>query len=411
MKNFSHFSQLAAYLASLVLIGGIPGLALPLEDSALGSVNRLIGGLVMLLWLLSVVATGRLGRLHLFHLLAVAFALWYVLSVWWSVAPDETPFTATLIEGVVLSVLLWDIYRTQERLEAAMQAFLLGGYVSVAMTAFNFAQGQQVRHWEQRFSGSGFDPNDIALLLAIGIPMATYLATRPRSLPVFRLLNLLYPLATALGIVLSGSRGALLAAAPAYLFYLVRLARLGRGWGVAVAGLLAAALAGATQLDLSAPLQRLGTVAESSGDDHLSGRSEIWQAGWTAFGEHPFLGVGGGAFSAATAGRNGQVLSLIAHNTYLSVLTELGPIGFLLFLGLLVVVLRSALRQSPPMREMSLLCLLVWGVGVFALSWEFRSQTWLLFGLIVAAGHSAPPAVISPFRPARAGRLAGRAVP
>ena len=411
MKNISYILQLAAYFTSLALIGGIPGLAMPLEDSALGSVNRLIGGLVMLLWLLSVVATGRLGRLHLFHLLAIAFALWYVLSVWWSVAPDETPFTTTLIEGVVLSVMIWDIYRTQERLEAAMQAFLLGGYVSVGMTAFNFAQGQQVRHWEQRFSGSGFDPNDIALLLAIGIPMATYLATRPHSPPLLRLLNLLYPLATALGIVLSGSRGALLAAAPAYLFFLVRMARLSRGWGIAMAVFLSAALLGATQLDLSAPLQRLGTVAESSGDDHLSGRSDIWQAGWNAFGAHPFLGVGGGAFSAATKGRNGQVLALIAHNTYLSVLTELGPIGFLLFLGLLVVVLKSALRQAPPMREMSLLALLVWGVGVFALSWEFRSQTWLLFGLVVAAGHSAPPALSRPFSPARAGLLAGRAGP
>ena len=410
MRNISHLLRVAAYLASLALIAGIPGLALPLEDSALGSVNRLIGGLVTLLWLLSVVATGRLGRLHLFHLLAIAFALWYVISVWWSVAPDETPFTMNMIEGVTLSIMLWDIYRTQKRLEAAMQAFLLGGYVSVAMTAFNFAQGQQVRHWEQRFAGSGFDPNDIALLLAIGIPMATYLATRPTSPPVFRLLNLLYPVATALGIVLSGSRGALLAAAPAYGFYLLRMARLSRGWGVAMACILVAAVAGVAQLNLTAPLQRLGTVAESSGDDHLSGRSEIWQAGWNAFGEHPFLGVGGGAFSMATKGKNGQVLALIAHNTYLSVLTELGPIGFLLFLALLALVIRGALRQAPEMREMSLLALLVWAIGVSALSWEFRSQTWLLFGLIMAAGHC-EPVLGSPFAPARAWQFAGRAGP
>ena len=393
MKNLSHFLQIAAYFASLALIGGIPGLSLPLQGSALGSVNRLIGGLVLLLWLLSVVATGRLGKLHLFHLFAVAFALWYVISLWWSVAPDETPFTANLIEGVVLSIMLWDIYRTQERLEAAMQAFLLGGCLSVVMTTLNFAQGQQVRHWEKRFAGSGFDPNDIALILAIGIPMATYLATRRSSRPAFRLLNLLYPAVAALGIVLSGSRGALLAAAPAYLFFLVRMARLSRAWGAALLGILTAAALGVTQIDLSAPLQRLGTVTASSGDDHLSGRADIWRAGWAAFGEHPFLGVGGGAFSAATVGKNGQGEALIAHNTYLSVLTELGPIGFLLFLSLLALVIRSALRQAAPMREMSLLALLVWAVGVFALSWEFRSQTWLLFGLIVAAGHCAPLAL------------------
>ena len=396
MKNLDHLLQRAAYFTSLVLVGSIPGFSMPLENSVLGSVNRLIGGLALLLWLLSVVVTGRLGKLHLFHLLATAFGLWYVVSLWWSVAPNETPFTASLIEGVILSVMLWDIYRTQERLEAAMQAFLVGGCLSVVMTALNFAQGQQVRHWEKRFAASGFDPNDIALLLAIGIPMATYLATRRSSLTAFRVVNLLYPAAAALGIVLSGSRGALLAAAPAYLFFLIRMARLSRGWGFAMLGVLTAAVTGATRLDLSAPLQRLGTVTASSGDDHLSGRADIWRAGWAAFGEHPFLGVGGGAFSAATMGKNGQGEALIAHNTYLSVLTELGPIGFLLFLGLLALVLQSALRQAPPMREMSLLSLLVWAIGVFALSWEFRSQTWLLFGLIVAAGHCAPLACSAP---------------
>lgn len=392
MKNLSHTLQIAAYVASLALIGSIPGLFMPLADSALGSVNRLIGGFVTLLWLLSVVTTGRLRKLPLFHLLAIAFALWYVISLWWSVAPDDTPFTANLVEGVALSVLLWDIYRTQERIEAGMQAFLLGGCLSITTTVFNFLQGQQARQWEKRFAGSGFDPNDIALLLAIGIPMATYLATRRSSLPIFRALNFLYPIGTALAIVLSGSRGALIAAAPAYLFYLARIARLSRGWSIAMLVVLVAAVVGAARLDLSAPLQRLGTVAASSGDDHLSGRSDIWRAGWAVFGEHPFLGIGGGAFRMATAGQNGQGEALIAHNTYLSVLTELGPVGALLFLALLALVVQSALHQAPPMREMSLLALLVWAVGVFALSWEFRSQTWLLFGLIVAAGHCAPPA-------------------
>ena len=231
MRHLSHKLQSGAFYASLVLIGSIPGLFIPFEDQTLGSINRLIGGFVLLLWLLSVAATGRLRRLSLFHLLAIAFALWYVLSVTWSVAPDDTPFTANLVEGVLLSIMLWDIYRTRERLEAGMQAFLLGGFLSITTTVFNFLHGQQARHWEKRFAGSGFDPNDIALLLAIGIPMATYLATRRHSPPALRALNFAYPIGAALAIILSGSRGALLAAAPAYLFYVVRMARLSRAWG------------------------------------------------------------------------------------------------------------------------------------------------------------------------------------
>jgi len=398
MNTLTSFLQGAAYAASLALIVSIPGLALPLADSALGSVNRLIGGGVVLLWLLSVAAAGRLNRLSLFHLTAFAFALWYMVSWWWSVAPDETPFTTNLVEGVLISVLIWDIYRSGAQIEAAMQAFLLGGSISIGTMVSNFAQGQQARQWEKRFAATGFDPNDIALLLAIGIPMATYLVTRPSSPVLVRVLNFLYPLGAALAIVLSGSRGALLAALPAYLFYLIRVARLGRAWRAATVLVSAAACLSAAQFDLSAPLQRLATVTGSPNSDHFDGRSEIWQAGWKAFGDHPYLGIGGGAFQAATLGRTGQEIPLIAHNTYLSVLSELGPIGFLLFAALLGLVIRSALRSAAPMREMSLMALLVWAIGVSALSWEFRSQTWFLFGLVVAGAHTAAQAPPHPFR-------------
>ena len=68
MRNLCHNLQLASYGASLVLIGSVPGLSVELTDSPLGSINRLIGGLVCLLWLLAVVAAGRLRRPHVFPL-------------------------------------------------------------------------------------------------------------------------------------------------------------------------------------------------------------------------------------------------------------------------------------------------------------------------------------------------------
>lgn len=380
--------QNAAYWASLLLVASVPGLFMPLADTTLGSANRILGGCVVLLWVLSVIARGGIRRLHLVHWLAITFSTWYTLSVLWSVVPGDTPFPLNVGQGAALTVMLWDIYRTRARVDTALQAFLLGGYLSIITTAQNFLNGTQARHWEKRFAGSGFDPNDIALLLAIGIPMAVYLMTR-RDRPVFlQVLNFFYPVATGFVIILTGSRGALLAAVPAYLFFLATVLRLGRAWRFAALAVVACAVLGATKLDLGEPVQRLASVASSSSDDHLSGRSEIWNAGWAAYGEHPLLGVGGGAFARATKKTNGQEQELIAHNTYLSVLTELGPVGFLLFLALLVAVWQSAPRQPQILRHACLLMLVVWGIGVFALSWEFRSQTWLLFALVVAAGQA-----------------------
>ena len=378
--------QSLAFWASLVLVGSVPGLFVSLPDSMLGSINRLIGGGVALLWMLSIVASGRMRRLHLFHMVAAAFAVWYALSLGWSLDPGESPFLLGVIQGVMLTVILWDIYRTRPRVEAAMQAFVIGGYVSIGTTLANFFQGNQARHWEERFAGSGFDPNDIALLLAIGIPMAAYLVSRRDAPPLLRGVNVLYPFATGLMIVLTGSRGALLAAIPAYVFFLVMVAGQGRLWRLGLVVLLVGAVFGASRMDLSQPLERLASVTGSASSDHLSGRSELWHAGWTVYGEHPWLGMGGGAFPVATRSRTGLREPLIAHNTYLSVLTELGPVGALLFLSLIALVVRGALRQPAGLRTASLLALLVWAIGVSALSWEFRSQTWLLFVLILAGG-------------------------
>jgi len=393
MKPLIHILQTAAYGASLLLVGSIPGLSITLSDATLGSINRLIGGGVVLLWLLSVIAAGRMRKLILFHWLALTFAVWYVISLWWSIAPENSPFLLNVVQGAALTVTLWDLYRTRAQVEAAMQAFLLGGYVSVATTVWNFGQGNQVRHWEKRFAASGFDPNDIALTVAIGIPLAAYLATRTTKPGFLRVLNFLYPVAAGFVIILSGSRGAMLAAAPAYLYSMASVARMSRGWRLAALAVLVAVVGGAARLDLSEPLQRLGTVTASASDDHLSGRSDLWQAGWSVYGQHPFLGVGGGAFAAATKPLTGLGESLIAHNTYLSVLTELGPFGILVFAALLAAVIASAPRWPDPLRPACLLALLVWVIGVFALSWEFRSQTWLLFTLIAAAGHCAEAAL------------------
>ena len=226
--------------------------------------------------------------------------------------------------------------------------------------------------------------------------MAAYLARRPNGSRILRWLNVFYPVATGLIIIVSGSRGALLAATPAYIFFLVTVAGLGRWWRIGTIVVLLGAGLALTRMDLSQPLERLGSVTGSASSDHLSGRAELWHAGWAAFAEHPWLGVGGGAFAAATRSRSGLGKSLIAHDTYLSVLTELGPVGLLLLVSVIALVIRATLRQPAPMRVASLLCLLVWGIGVSALSWEFRSQTWLLFGLLVAGGYCGDAQAVHP---------------
>ena len=75
----------------------------------------------------------------------------------------------------------------------------------------------------------------------------------------------------------------------------------------------------------------------------------------------------------------------VAHNSFLSVLVELGLVGFLLFALILTVVVIQAWNQPKWERRFWLTMLIVWTIGASTLTWEHRKTTWLFWGLLVAS--------------------------
>ncbi|MGO8673268.1 MAG: O-antigen ligase family protein [Capsulimonadaceae bacterium] len=382
--------NLAPYYASLCLIAAIPGLCFTLDDGILGSINRVIGVACFAVWGIFVVSTGRMRRLTWFHVFTAAYTVWYAISLWWSVDPRLTEFRMTLLQSLALVVMLWDIYRTREKFEAGLQALVLGAWASVAGTVVAFVQGNSAKQWEKRFSGSGYDPNDLALLAGIVIPVAVYLAiNKQNSHPLVRLSNYLYPFGAVAVIILTGSRGGLMAAVPAFLLCAARFRIVPAKWKAVLAAVIAGAAFMVSHVDIGQQTARLSTAVDSMTNDHLTGRADVWRGGWTAYQKHPLLGVGGGAFPTAAFAYSGEYEEpkLVAHNTYLSVLVELGPIGVILF-GMIIIVIFAALARLPSMeRNTWITAMLVWMVGVSALSWDFRSQTWLIFILVYCGAN------------------------
>jgi O-antigen ligase len=119
----------------------------------------------------------------------------------------------------------------------------------------------------------------------------------------------------------------------------------------------------------------------------LTHRTVLWAAGLQVFRDHPFLGVGAGAYAPATV-RMVDV-PLIAHNTFLSVLVELGVLGAVLLTALLALLVYKAFQLPFFERRTWLALLTTWAVGASALSWENRKATWFLFGLLAAHAHAA----------------------
>ena len=93
------------------------------------------------------------------------------------------------------------------------------------------------------------------------------------------------------------------------------------------------------------------------------------------------MGIGSGALTTAIGA------SEVAHNTFLSVLAELGLIGFTLFIVILGIVVHQAIKQSKQHSGLWLTILLIWAIGVSTLTWEYRKPTWLLLSLIVISAN------------------------
>ena len=183
-------------------------------------------------------------------------------------------------------------------------------------------------------------------------------------------------------ILLSASRGAMLAVAVALSIVPATAARLHRRQIVAVSLTAMLMLAAAGLVVPASSGERLSTIPSELMGGELSGRSSIWAAGLELFREHPFLGVGAGAFVHGV--RSGVAVPNVAHNTFLSVLAELGVIGLGILCVLLAFLVVSATQLPWLAKRFWLVCLAVWVVGVSSLTWETHKPTWWLFGLLLA---------------------------
>ena len=369
-----------AFWLSLILVFMIPWENMVFLEG-LGTISRATGLLVAAFWILTVVVTGEFRKPHPFHVAVYLFVLWNVISVFWSVDVDLTiDRLQTYFQLAVLVFILWDLYTTPAALKAGLQAYVLGAYVAIGNLLVNYFSGIQAGYL--RFATTGFNANDIGVLLALGIPVAWYLTLSEgngKMAQALRLVNYAYLPAATLAILLTGSRGSLIAAFPGYLYVIASLPRLKLLPRVFVFVALVGALFALQPLVPQSTLQRLATTGTEISAADLGGRVDVWRQGLAVYYEHPLFGVGSGAFRAAV--ESGRA----PHNSFLSVLVDVGLIGFGLFFLILAIAVFQAMHQSEWSSRLWLTVLSVWAFGAFSLGWELRKPTWLFLSLVVVS--------------------------
>ena len=238
-----------------------------------------------------------------------------------------------------------------------------------------------------RYSLAGNNPNTTGILLALGIPLAWYLAASAGGGKVARLLrivNYAYIPAITFAMILTATRFAVIMSLPAFIFGLWTFSELKPVSRMLIFVALMAALLTLGSKVPGASLQRLSTINEEIQEGNLNDRTELWKVGVDIWLEHPILGIGSAGYNTAVVPIYGRPRSV--HNSFIAISAELGIIG----LGLFGIILVTAVFQAwcQPTRLDGwfwLTVLITWGLGNLALTWTYNKPTWLLLSLLAAS--------------------------
>ena len=270
--------------------------------------------------------------------------------------------------------------------------------------------------FEPRIAGPVGDPNFFAQMLLILVPLALFMAWTTAR-PWLRWAAYLAATTLAAATIMTYSRGGALALA-----VVVTLSLLARGlrWRN---GLIAVAVVGAVvALAPSEFSSRLTTLQQLlpgydtptlHPDSSFEERRLVTRTAWRMFLDHPVAGVGAANYPARFDEYSDQVGSdareydepadpEYPHSLYLETAAELGLIGFLTFMALVVAVLWSLHRARRNLAASGdpVTAALARGIQIAVFGYliaglflhgHFLRYLWLLFGLAVAICALAVP--------------------
>jgi probable O-glycosylation ligase (exosortase A-associated) len=289
-------------------------------------------------------------RLHVggtIGVLLLGLFAWVGLSASWSLWPAMS--VDTFLDGLKYLAIFFLVANTVDDHPRAVRLVHVAAWASAipaTMAIWSYLHGEHLVEGDRAaWIGIFGNPNDLAYYLVIGIALCLG-ARESTSRPVLRFAFLGAMATIATGIVLTQSRGGLVASGVVIGLWLVRGLRRGRAAiGVAVMAVMAIYFAP------QATWQRAETINHYEDDASAQGRIDAWRTGVNVFRDRPMTGVGAGAFTLAWAewapGDAGAPRT--THNTFVQLLAETGLPSLALFIGALAVAalgLRRAARRA-----------------------------------------------------------------
>ena len=342
-------------------------------------IPRVTGAAAVGLALLAVVMSGRFRRWHGFHVAALLFWAWAGVTLLVTHSGERLPAKFWTFGQLLLVLwMIWELAASERRQRGLLTAYVFGAYVAAFDTIWLYRrQAEALR----RFAAGGADPNDLAMVLAMALPMAWYLGMTYRQ-PLLRWICRAYLPVAVVAIGLTGSRGGMAATTVALLFVPLSMTKLSPGRLVTAMVMLSITGALAVAYIPETLVERLSTIGTEVEGGHIGGRGKLWKAGLEAFSYKPMAGYGSGHFKTAITPMLGTA-SQVAHNSFISVLVEQGLVGFVLYMAMFIAVFRSVMKLPVFERRFALVLLGTLVVAMMPLTWEDRRAVWVVLAILL----------------------------
>jgi O-antigen ligase len=367
------------------------------------SVTKAAGAVLAVSWL-ATVATRRGSVRTLTSLVPwltaalIAFLSWSALSMLWSESPGAAARSTFRfgLDALLIPIAFWAV-RRPKHIVWVFGVFVVGALLSVlwGLTHGRVAGGAAALQ-VGRLTGANVEANVLAALLVVCTVFASALALVFRRAPLARLLAIMAAIAAMASFFSTFSRGGMVALGVVILagcFYA------GRSRPAFVTLVIGVVFVGSFFLQdtTSSAVKRLTST-------NTNGRADLWKVGLRMVRANPIAGVGSGNYTVAEphyfVNSPGQIKSgafiidtpYPAHNIYLHVLAEMGVIGLALFLSIIVLSIRAAVkavkvfhRRGERSLEIMGRALVVALIGILAadffVSDQYSKQLWLLLAL------------------------------
>ena len=385
-----------AFLLLWLMIFSIPWQGMVVLPG-LGTFTRFVGFAVVAVAGLYILIGKKVKDPPLFLIVASIFVLWSFITILWSINQGATlQRFITFIQLLAMVWLIWQLCETRKHILTIMQAFVLGSYVTLIDMIITFTTSVGA---VGRVVPTGFNANDIASPLGIGIAIAWYLFLKNQK-GIMSWVNMLFIPCALFGIILTGTRGGLIVAGISLLLIPLTVFELNtRGRYIIVTFLILFAVLASIYLPSIYPrieenVERMREIPEQITEGTMTGRTVIWEAGLRVYRENPIIGVGALGYRYAVVGSTVMHPTResyfsepkSSHNTFLSVLVDTGLIGFIIFITVLIIVVIPVFYLKSTERIFGILLFIALIVSMMPMAWEANKLVWYIFSILTLQG-------------------------